>query len=152
MEFYNFGYTAPFPKDTKITKEQAFEALRHKARDPVKFVPVIVGCELLEETPTFIKRTMTTRDGNTIEEYIDMYAPCFISFKGSNGAMVMNSIVEDKEGCMFLAFSFSFPVLKGLAPGSDEEAAKKQEWYKIGKDAVETSIVTTLEMLKAGEL
>ncbi|KAG9124631.1 hypothetical protein FRC07_010857 [Ceratobasidium sp. 392] len=152
MAFHNFVYTAPFPKDTKITKEQVFEALRHKARDPVKFVPVIVASEVLEETPTFIKRRMTTRDGNTIIEDIDLYHPSFVTFKGSNGALVINSIAEDNEGHMSLTFSFSFPIPGNPAPGSEEENTKKGELYKIGKDAVDKSVVTTLEMFEAGKL
>ncbi|KAG9095648.1 hypothetical protein FS749_010036 [Ceratobasidium sp. UAMH 11750] len=152
MSFYNFVYTAPFPKDTKITKAQVFEALRVKTRDPVKFIPAIVGSEVLEETPTSIKRTMTTRDGATITGDIDLYAPSFVTFKGSNGSFVINSIAEDDEGHMSLTFLFSFPIPKDIEPGSEEEAAKKQEFYKLGKEAVHKGVATTLEMFEAGKL
>ncbi|KAG8742318.1 hypothetical protein FRC10_001677 [Ceratobasidium sp. 414] len=152
MSFHNFVYTAPFPKDTKITKAQVFEALRAKARDPAKFVPAIIGCEVLEETPTFIKRTITTRDGATIVGDTDLYAPSFVTFKGSNGAFIINSIAEDNEGHMSLTFLFSFPIPEDIKPGSEEEITKKQELYKIGKDAVDKSVVTTLEMFEAGKL
>ncbi|KAG9095647.1 hypothetical protein FS749_010035 [Ceratobasidium sp. UAMH 11750] len=75
-----------------------------------------------------------------------------VTFKGSNGALVINSIAEDNDGHISLTFSFSFPVPKSIEPGSEDEAAKKRELYKIGKDAVDKSVVTTLEMFEAGKL
>jgi hypothetical protein len=75
---YNFAYTVAFPSDTKITKEQAFEALRIKCREPMRFVPVIVACEVLEETPTFIKRKATTKDGKVMIEDMDLYPPSLV--------------------------------------------------------------------------
>ncbi|KAG8791016.1 hypothetical protein FRC12_010360 [Ceratobasidium sp. 428] len=149
---FNLAYTESFPEGTKITKEQIFEALRHKARDPSKFVPAIVGCEVLEETPTSIKSIVTAKNGTIIQEEVTFYPPCMVMYRGDNGSMIMNSIAEDKEGRLSLTYSFSWPVLQNLAPGSEAEITKKQEWYGIGKQAVEESISTTLKMFEAGKL
>lgn len=78
MTFYNFAYTLPFPKDSKITKEQAFEGLRLKARSPMRFLPMIAECEVLDETPTTMKRKATMKSGASMVEDIDLYAPALV--------------------------------------------------------------------------
>ena len=79
MSTFSFAYTVPFPKDSKITQEQAFEGLRIKARSPMRFVPMITECEVLEETPTTLKRKATTKSGASTVEDIDLYAPSLVS-------------------------------------------------------------------------
>ncbi|KAG8723997.1 hypothetical protein FRC09_000805 [Ceratobasidium sp. 395] len=101
---FNLAYTESFPEGTKITKEQIFEALRHKARNPSKFVPAIVGCEVLEETPTSIKSIVTAKNGTVIHEVITMYPPSFMMYQGDNGSTIINSIAEDKEGRLSLTY------------------------------------------------
>lgn len=78
MTTINFAYTVPFPKDTKITQEQAFEALRIKCREPMKFVPVIVACEVLDETPTTMKRKATIKTGEVMVEDMELYKPSLV--------------------------------------------------------------------------
>ncbi|KAG8742317.1 hypothetical protein FRC10_001676 [Ceratobasidium sp. 414] len=152
MAFYNFAYTAPFPVDTKITQEQAFEALRVKCREPMKFVPVIVGCEVLEETPIFIKRKATMSDGKVMAEDIDLYAPTLVTFKADTGAYVTNLISENAEGNLLLTFTFSFPVPGHLKAGSEGETVWKKGVFEMAKGAVGNSLKTTLEMFEAGKL
>jgi hypothetical protein len=77
--FFNYAYTAPFPKDSKISSEQAFEALRHKAREPMSFVPVIASCNVLEENPKYIKRKVALKTGLEMTEDVDLYAPSLVS-------------------------------------------------------------------------
>ncbi|KAG9095649.1 hypothetical protein FS749_010037 [Ceratobasidium sp. UAMH 11750] len=152
MAVYNFAYTVPFPTDSKITKEQAFEALRIKCREPMKFVPTIVACEVLEETPTFIKRKATTKDGKVMVEDMDLYAPTLVTFKADIGSYVTNLISEDAEGNMLLTFTFSFPIPGHLKAGSEEETAWKKEVFGAAKGAVGGSLKATLEMFEAGKL
>lgn len=78
MSNMNFAYTIPFPKDTKVTQEQAFEALRIKCREPMKFVPMFVACEVLEETPTTMKRKATTTTGEVLLEDMELYKPTLV--------------------------------------------------------------------------
>ncbi|KAG9082464.1 hypothetical protein FRC07_014195 [Ceratobasidium sp. 392] len=153
MAVYNFAYTVPFPKDTKITKEQAFEALRIKSRAPMKFVPVIVACDVLEETSTFIKRQATTKDGKVMVEDIDLYAPALVTFKSINtGSYVTNLISEDTEGRMLLTFTFSWPVPGHIKSGSEEETEWKRSTFEAAKGAVGGSVKATLELLEEGKL
>ncbi|KAG9100970.1 hypothetical protein FRC06_003485 [Ceratobasidium sp. 370] len=152
MTLCNFAYTAPFPTDSKITKEQAFEALRIKCREPMKFIPVIVACEVLEETPTFMKRKATTSDGKVMVEDMDLYAPTLVTFKSDTGSYITNLISENAEGNMLLTFTFSFPVPGHLKAGSEEETAWKRASFEMAKGAVSGSLKTTLEMFEAGKL
>lgn len=78
MAALNFAYTVPFPKDTKITQEQAFEALRIKCREPMKFVPMIVACEVLDETPTTMRRKATMKTGQVMIEDMVLYKPSLV--------------------------------------------------------------------------
>ncbi|KAG8699527.1 hypothetical protein FRC09_006570 [Ceratobasidium sp. 395] len=152
MAVYNFAYTAPFPKDTKITKEQAFEALRIKSREPMKFVPAIVACEVLEETPTFIKRKATTKDSRVMVEDIDLYQPTLVTFKADTGSYVTNLISENAEGIMLLTFTFSFPIPPHIQPGSEEETTWKRGMFEGSANAVNGSVKQTLELFEAGKL
>lgn len=78
MTTINFAYTVPFPKDSKITQEQAFNALRIKAREPTKFVPIIVESHVLEEKPNGLKRKSTMRNGDVLVEDVSIHAPCAV--------------------------------------------------------------------------
>lgn len=83
MSVFNFAYTVPFPKDSKITWAQAFEGLRFKARDPLRFVPLIAACEVYEETPTYIKRKVSLKTGTEMVEDVSLHEPslvCIILF------------------------------------------------------------------------
>ncbi|KAG9124630.1 hypothetical protein FRC07_010856 [Ceratobasidium sp. 392] len=152
MAVYNFAYTVPFPKDSKITKEQAFEALRIKSRAPMKFVPVIVACDVLEETSTFIKRQATMKDGKVMVEDIDLYAPALVAFKSNIGSFVTNLISETADGGLFLTFTFSFPIPEHIKSSSEEETEWKRGMFDASKGAVGGSVKVTLELLDEGKL
>ncbi|CEL52603.1 hypothetical protein RSOLAG1IB_05808 [Rhizoctonia solani AG-1 IB] len=149
--FFNYAYTAPFPKDSKISSEQAFEALRHKAREPMSFVPVIASCNVLEENPKYIKRKVALKTGLEMTEDVDLYAPSLVTFKSNTGAFVTNLISENAEGERFLTFTFSMP-LPGVEPGSEAEATRKKEMVEASKGAVTQSLKVTLEMFEQGKL
>ncbi|QRV84140.1 hypothetical protein RhiJN_12156 [Ceratobasidium sp. AG-Ba] len=152
MSTYNSAYTAPFPSDTKITIDQAFEALRIKCREPMKFVPAIVACDVLEETSTFIKRKATTRDGKEMLEDMDLYKPALVTFKSNTGSFVTNLLSYNAEGTLLLTFTFSFPRPPHLTVGTVESAEWEKGMSEGGKVAVTNSINTTLEMFEEGKL
>ncbi|QRW25264.1 hypothetical protein RhiXN_07213 [Rhizoctonia solani] len=64
----DLSYNSWFP-------DEAFEALRHKARDATPFVSAVASCEVLEETPKYIKRKVALKTGLEMIEEIDLYAP-----------------------------------------------------------------------------
>ncbi|KAF8756423.1 CMGC MAPK ERK protein kinase [Rhizoctonia solani] len=129
----------------------AFEALRHKAREPMAFVPVIASCEVLEENSKYIKRKVALKTGLEMTEDIDLYAPSLITFKSNTGAFVTNLISENAEGERFLTFTFLMP-LPGVEPGSEAEATRKKEMKEASKGAVAQSLKVTLEMFEEGKL
>ncbi|KAG9096646.1 hypothetical protein FRC06_008454, partial [Ceratobasidium sp. 370] len=71
MSVYSYAYIAEVPEDSKITREQVFEALRAKARAPMRFIPVFISSEVFEETHTFIKCKTMSETGITTVENID---------------------------------------------------------------------------------
>ena len=79
MSIFNYAYTVPFPKDSKITWDQAFEAMRIKARAPGKFVAAIAQCDVLEETPTSLKRKVVLKSGAEMVEDVLFYKPSLVS-------------------------------------------------------------------------
>ncbi|KAG8696656.1 hypothetical protein FRC08_007013 [Ceratobasidium sp. 394] len=151
MSVYNYAYTVEFPKDSKITREQAFEALRAKARAPMRFIPVFVSSEVLEETPTFIKRKTVSNMGATMTEDIDLYAPALVTFRGDNGHYVTNLISETSTGALLLTFTFSIPISARIA-GDEDEFTKQVKFREMAKQAVHQSVATILEMLAEGKL
>ncbi|CAE6475733.1 unnamed protein product [Rhizoctonia solani] len=149
--FFNYAYTVPFPKDSKISWAQAFEALRHKAREPMAFVPAIASCNVLEENDKYIKRQVALKSGLEMTEDIDLYAPSLVTFKSKTGTFVTNLISENAEGERFLTFTFFMP-LQGIEAGSEAEATKRKEMEEICKGAVAQSLKVTLEMFEEGKL
>ncbi|CAE6365231.1 unnamed protein product [Rhizoctonia solani] len=151
MSFFNYAYTVPFPKDSKISWAQAFEALRHKARDATPFVSAVASCEVLEETPKYIKRKVALKTGLEMIEEIDLYAPSLVTFKSNTGVFITNLISENAEGERFLTFTFLFP-LPGVELGSEAEATRKKEMKEASKGTVAQTLKVTLEMFEEGKL
>ncbi|GAB1523447.1 mitogen activated protein kinase 2 [Rhizoctonia solani] len=141
----------PSPVVDDPSADLAFEALRHKAREPMAFVPVIASCEVLEENSKYIKRKVALKTGLEMTEDIDLYAPSLITFKSNTGAFVTNLISENAEGERFLTFTFLMP-LPGVEPGSEAEATRKKEMKEASKGAVAQSLKVTLEMFEEGKL
>ncbi|CAE6473100.1 unnamed protein product [Rhizoctonia solani] len=144
---FNYAYTVPFPKDSKISWAQAFEAMRHKARAPMAFVPIIASCEVLEENSKYIKRKVVMKNGAEMTEDIDLYAPTLVTFKSNTGVFVTNLISENAEGERFLTFTFTMPL-----QGNKPEAEEKKEMEGMFKGAVTQSLKATLEMFEEGKL
>ncbi|KAF8608235.1 DUF1857-domain-containing protein [Ceratobasidium sp. AG-I] len=150
MSFFNFAYTMPFPKDSKITQEQAFEGLRLKARSPMRFLPMIIDCDVLDETPTTMKRKATMKSGASMVEDIDFYTPSLVTFKGEEGNLVTNLISETEDGSMLLTFTFSFKVdenNKIPALGRTGEEMKQGAGTAVGG-----TMKAILELLEEGKL
>ncbi|CAE6472054.1 unnamed protein product [Rhizoctonia solani] len=151
MSTFNYSYTIGFPKNTKITMTQAFEALRIKCREPMKFVPVIVGCEVIEESPTYIKRSITLNTGEGVIEEVYLYTPSLVTFKSNMGTYITNILSEDANGNLYLTFTFSMPI-RSVVAGSEEETAEKELVRELAAGTAEKSLRSILEMLDEGLL
>ncbi|KAF8608234.1 hypothetical protein BDV93DRAFT_603088 [Ceratobasidium sp. AG-I] len=150
MTYFSFAYTVPFPKESKITQEQAFEGLRLKARAPTRFIPMITGCEVLDETPNTLKRKVTTKSGASTIENIEYYGPSLVLFKGEEGNLITNLISVVEGGSLLLTFTFS---LKLGEDGNVLGFGRPAEEMKQGANgAVEGTMKTLLELLEEGKL
>ncbi|KAF8708218.1 hypothetical protein RHS03_03481, partial [Rhizoctonia solani] len=147
---FSYTYTVSFPKDSKISLAQAFEALRYKARAPMAFV-AIASCEVLEENPKYIKRKVAMKNGMEMTEDIDLYAPSLVTFKGDSDSLITNLISENADGERFLTFTFFMP-LPGIEPGSNAEVEKKKELRELVIAGVTQTLEVTLKMFEEGKL
>ncbi|KAF8607468.1 hypothetical protein BDV93DRAFT_542366 [Ceratobasidium sp. AG-I] len=144
MSHTSVAYTVPFPKDSKITQEQAFEGLRLKARSPLRFIPMFAKCEVLEETSTTLKRKATLKSGASTTESIAFYPPSLVTFTGEEGNLITNLISETEDGSMLLTSTFS---LKVPMLGNTVEEVKQG-----ARVAVEGTLKGLLELLEEGKL
>ncbi|CAE6526711.1 unnamed protein product [Rhizoctonia solani] len=151
VSIFSYAYTIPFPKDSKITLSQAFEALRHKCRAPMAFVPAITSSEVLEDSPTFIKRKVGMRSGVEMTDEIDLYAPTLAVFRGSTGQVVTNLISENAQNERLLTFTFYIPFPE-IEPGSEAEAANERDMKEAVKLTMAQSMKTILQMFEEGKL
>ncbi|KAF8608233.1 hypothetical protein BDV93DRAFT_603087 [Ceratobasidium sp. AG-I] len=146
MTTVNFAYTVPFPKDSKITQEQAFNGLRIKARNPTKFVPIMVSSEVLEEKPEGVKIKVTMKHGDVLVQNVSFHAPAVVTFSAEGGHYVTNVISETSDGSLLLTATFKWKLEGG---GSDIAIAKFKDGAKQG---VETTLKTILELHEQGGL
>lgn len=54
----------PPPSSPALTRAQVWTGLKIKARDPVKFVPIISKCEVLHEDNAGLTRVVTFKPGS----------------------------------------------------------------------------------------
>jgi hypothetical protein len=63
---FDHAFTAPInPPNAspKLTRAQVWTGLEHKARDPVRYVPIIAACKVVEETEAGLTRLVTFKPG-----------------------------------------------------------------------------------------
>ncbi|GAB1527988.1 kinase domain protein [Rhizoctonia solani] len=147
---FSYAYTTPFPKGSKITWAEAFEALRYKAAAPMSFVPAIAAAEVLEQNAEYIKRKTTMKTGVQMLEDIHLYAPSLVTFKADNGQLVTNLISENAQGELLMTFTFHIP-FPDTKSGSEAAEAKLKEMKELAKGAVLQSMKTTLAMSQEGK-
>lgn len=112
------------PGAPRLDRAQVWEGLVLKAREPVRFVPAISRCRVLERGDDWFVREVVLR-GETVQERVT-YLPeeGRVRFQRLPGCAaqgeVENRIETDERGELWLRFSFQLEV-EGLAPGSEDE-------------------------------
>lgn len=125
MVIINFGYTAPInrPGDSpRLSLTQVWEGLRLKTRYPEQFVPIIVGCEILDQKSAATGDEVITRmvnfapaagfetgEGVRVKEVCYHYAPCRADFEREDGSKVFNFVSVGSSGepdDLFMTFVF----------------------------------------------
>ncbi|KAI0785431.1 hypothetical protein BC629DRAFT_1517054 [Irpex lacteus] len=144
-----FAFTAPInpPSATpKLTRAQVWEGLVHKARDPIKYVPGIETCKVLEENADGLTREVTFRPGTqgppgTVTEKVVFTKEVRADFEMVGRDTHIANIISDGEGesDLYLTFTFNWNV-PGLVEGSLEAAERLEVMRNTAKTAVGKSI------------
>lgn len=67
----------------KLTRAQVWEGLKHKSRDPIRYVPAITKCEVIEERADGITRVVEFKPGTgppgRVTETVAFLGDCRVS-------------------------------------------------------------------------
>ena len=112
------------PGEPALTRGDIWAGLEQKANNALPFVPAMTECEVLERRGNReFDREIEFR-GQRFIERITLEPESRVTFTRLAGDVlgtIANEIEEDESGELSLRFSFAL-VLKGVAPGSAEEA------------------------------
>jgi hypothetical protein len=112
------------PGEPELTRADVWAGLELKANNALPFVPAMTYCEVLERRGELeFDREIEFR-GQRFTERITLEPQQRVTFTRIAGEVlgtIANEIEESASGELSLRFSFAL-VLKGVVPGSDEEA------------------------------
>ena len=112
------------PGEPELTRSDVWAGLVMKADNALPFVPAMTYCEVLERRgENEFDREIEFR-GQRFTERITLEPESRVTFTRIAGEVlgtIANEIEEDSAGELSLRFTFAL-VLKGVAPGSKEEA------------------------------
>ncbi|KAL2042841.1 hypothetical protein N7G274_004601 [Stereocaulon virgatum] len=141
-----------------LTLAEMWQVMLLKCRKPELFVAPMSSSHVIEETPTFMKRTITMKTdadlphGEQTEE-LQIRAPWKIDFFNlSTGAFVNNTISQgtDEED-LYLTFYFEWPY-PDLIEGSEEAREMEGKLWGMARAVVKHTIDYAREMKREGKL
>lgn len=109
--------------EPELTRSDVWSGLVMKADNALPFVPAMTYCEVLERRGELeFDREIEFR-GQRFTERITLEPESRVTFTRIAGDVLgtIANEIEERDGELFLRFSFAL-VLKGVAPGSAEEA------------------------------
>ena len=109
--------------EPELTRSDVWSGLVMKADNALPFVPAMTLCEVLERRAEHeFDRDIEFR-GQRFTERITLEPESRVTFTRIAGDVLgtIANEIEERDGELFLRFSFAL-VLKGVAPGSAEEA------------------------------
>lgn len=82
-----------------LTRDQIWKGLQRKIRKAQDFVPVITGCDVLEEKENEVKREAHFKgqdggEGHSVIEICKSYYPTKVDFIQPNGAVITNTVSD----------------------------------------------------------
>ncbi len=78
MVVVNIAYTEqinPQGASPVLTRDQIWKGLQRKVRSPQDYLPVLKGCDVLEERENEVVRDAHFSDGHTVREVCKSYYP-----------------------------------------------------------------------------
>ncbi|MCJ1273522.1 hypothetical protein MMC21_001315 [Puttea exsequens] len=141
-----------------LTLAEIWEVMIVKCRKPELFVAPINGSEVLEETDTFMKRSVTFKEGmgppgGEVIEELQIRKPWKVDFYNKDsGAFINNTISQgENETDLYLSFYFEWPY-PNIEAGSKEEKETSDRLWEMAKKTVQGTIDHVREAAKKGEL
>ncbi|PSS36796.1 hypothetical protein PHLCEN_2v1340 [Hermanssonia centrifuga] len=137
-----------------ITQEQLWKALQQKARDPLRFVPVIETCDVIKEDTGGLTRVVTFKPGTgppgKITEVVVFAGQVKADFYMEDIGTSISNIISLGDGGdtdMYLTFTFTwnFPEIQ---EGSEEATTKAKQLTEVSKNAAAHTVKQVREMLK----
>ena len=127
----------------QLNRDQVWEGLEEKARNPIGYVLPIKKCTVVEEAEggnPFIREVLL--NGETLQELITLFPQErveFVRISGKARGIIKNIIEEEADGTLFLRFTFTFS-LEGVEVGSPEEQAFADGMETSYCEAVNTTL------------
>ena len=136
--------------EPELTRSDVWSGLVMKADNALPFVPAMTLCEVLERRGEHeFDRDIEFR-GQRFTERITLEPQQRVTFTRIAGEVlgtIANEIEESAGGELSLRFSFAL-VLKGVVPGSDEEAAYAEGMKGDYLKAVEATLAAIRKVAK----
>jgi hypothetical protein len=143
--------------ETRLTRKQAWEGLKRKARDARLFLPpgLCTRCDVTEESPTHFVREATIA-GTDLREIITLEPGSKVTFFQATGpreGAIVNELFEDDAGELQLRF-YCYLGLRGKQPGGPEERAEQAQFDSDHgyKAALLSTLKRTRELLAVGSV
>ncbi|KAJ6571602.1 hypothetical protein B0H19DRAFT_1255561 [Mycena capillaripes] len=148
---YAFAATRPVNPpgvEPVITEEQLWKGLEYKARNPVRFVPMMSASKTISEEGNKLVREMTI--GNTtVKEETESHPATIIYMELSTGVRMTNVISYGPNNELLLTYGFANGI-PGVAAEKPKPSAKELN-VAVG-EALERGLNIFREMVKEGKL
>lgn len=177
----NAAHTTPINPpgaSPKLTRSQVWEGLKFKSRDPVRFVPVIQSCVVVEETATGLTRKVHFKPGTGPQGEVTEVVTFIDGVRVRNHPRINHSAIltdprtnlqadfqmvgtetfisniistGDGESDLYLTFSFVWD-MPNIQEGSDAAKEKQAQFENGAGAAVQQSVNEIRALVQAGEL
>ncbi|KAF9812727.1 hypothetical protein IEO21_06035 [Rhodonia placenta] len=144
-----------------LTKDQLYQGLLVKAREPSRFVSAISTCKVLQESPTGLLREVQFKGKPApMHEDVTYYPPAQLTFMmtdpatGAHRAQITNliSTMSTPRGPeLVLTFAFAWGPVGELDTGADADALE-HERRDMAEEAIAHTLNVVREMVKNQEI
>ncbi|KAH9940625.1 DUF1857-domain-containing protein [Amylocystis lapponica] len=142
----------------QLTKAQLFAGLKVKARDAVRFVPVITSCKVLEEHPSWLLREAEFKDAPApVRERVEFFPPSLVDFAmfsldGAPQGRVTNLISVAPDGALLLTYTFALGRNDGTLDVGVEADKKEGDMESLAGATIQHTLDVVREMVQGGEI
>lgn len=137
------------PNELPLDRAALWDGLVRKAEEPVRFVPSIESCRVLERGEGWLVREVVLL-GEIVRERVSFHPRERVHFERLPGCRAQgtidNIIEEDAHGALSLRFTFALEV-EGLAHGSVEEQAFVDRMQDSYLAAIQATLDETRRLL-----